>query len=181
MCQGAGKGRKNQHSWAGAEQSRDCDGGFNFSWVIERELAGSAAPQSLDDLLWLRLQGIEVLMRLAEEYTGIERRDVEEAGLVDIHIPFTDFVEPGQERISRVLLCIEKALSEGKAVAVCCRGGIGRTGCILACYCIRRYRMSAREALDFVRSRRAAVDCEAMESAVRKYAGRIHGNGESSA
>jgi len=38
---------------------------LNFSWLIEGEIAGSAAPASEEELAYLRSQGVRAIIRLA--------------------------------------------------------------------------------------------------------------------
>jgi len=40
---------------------------LNFSWPIDGEIAGHAAPLNADDLVFLRDKGIKGLVRMAEK------------------------------------------------------------------------------------------------------------------
>src|SRR5262245_59581181 len=103
-----------------------------FSWVDKPLLAALASPEGVEDLLWLRAQGIEVLLALTEDPP---RRDwVNEAGLLCVHIPVVDMEAPTQEQLDRCLSTIQKAHERKMGVAVHCIAGLGRTGVILACY-----------------------------------------------
>ncbi len=49
-----------------------------------------------------------------------------------------DWTAPSQKQIGRVLSFVARALADGKAVAVSCGAGYGRTGTILACYLVSK-------------------------------------------
>lgn len=129
---------------------------LNFSWLLDGQLAGSAAPMLVEDLEFLHAQGIRALVRLAcpgRDDFVIDASDVREVGLEDLHIPVEDFQAPDQEQIDRALSFIVGHLGEGKPVAVSCGAGCGRTGTILACFLIIEG-YSADDALKFLISKR---------------------------
>jgi protein-tyrosine phosphatase len=49
-----------------------------------------------------------------------------------------DFAPPSEADMRRVLATIDELLERGVPVYVHCRGGRGRTGCVVACYLIER-------------------------------------------
>ena len=76
------------------------DAPAGFSWIEQPLLAALAQPEASEDLLWLRQQGIDVLLSLTEERP---RRDwVNEAGLLVFHEPMQDMEAPSQEQLDRV-------------------------------------------------------------------------------
>src|SRR6476646_4514970 len=92
-----------------------------FSWVEKPLLAALARPSSLEDLRWLRTQGIEVLVSLTEDRP---RRDwSEEAGLLVFHEPLEDMEAPSQEQLDRATSAINKAIGARMPVAVHCAAG----------------------------------------------------------
>lgn len=110
---------------------------MNFGWIGERCLAGCRGPRSDEDLTFLASKGIRALVRLAyEEEAGITIHKVEQKGMDDCYEPVEDFTAPSQRQIDRVVAFIRGAIKEGKAVAVSCGAGYGRTGTILACYVV---------------------------------------------
>ena len=129
---------------------------LNFSWLIEGQVAGSAAPMSKAELEYLRLQGIGAIIRLAhpkhDDYV-MDHLAVTEAGLEDLQLPVEDFHAPSLEQIDAALRFIHEQVQMGRAVAVSCGACCGRTGSILACYLVSRG-YTAQEALLFVISKR---------------------------
>jgi atypical dual specificity phosphatase len=152
---------------------------LNFSWVIEGEVAGCAAPMSDSDLTYLRSEGIRAIVRLA--YPGrddfvIESSAVEAAGIRDLAIPVEDFHAPTQAQIEQAISFIDAHRDAGEPVAISCGAGCGRTGTILASYLVARG-YSARDALTEVISKRpcSAEILErtpAQEDAIRRFARR---------
>src|SRR5260221_5173842 len=97
-----------------------------FSWIDKPLLAGMALPESVEDLEWLRRQGIEILMSLTEDPP---RRDwINEAGLLVVHEAVEDMEAPTQEQLDRCVSAIERAHEKKMGVAVHCGAGLGRTG-----------------------------------------------------
>src|SRR5688572_10976288 len=101
-----------------------------FSWVEKPLLAALACPSGAEDMVWLRQQGIDVLISLTEDRP---RRDwVNDAGLLVMHVPVVDMEAPTQDQLDRCVSTIEKANERNMGVAVHCGAGMGRTGVVLA-------------------------------------------------
>jgi atypical dual specificity phosphatase len=143
-----------------------------FSWIDKPRLAGLARPESAEDLVWLREQGIDVLLSLTEERL---RRDwVNEAGLLVIHEPMIDMEAPTQDQLDRCISAIDRALDKKMGVAVHCTAGLGRTGVVLACRLVSRG-MSADNAIARIRRLRpGSIETEEQAVAVEQFAQR-HG------
>ena len=110
---------------------------MNFGWIWEGRLSGCRGPRSEKDLAFLSSKGIGALVRLASEReTGLVASQVGKARLEDCYEPVQDFTAPTQSQIDRVVVFIKGAMDRGKAVAVSCGAGYGRTGTILACYLV---------------------------------------------
>ena len=141
-----------------------------FSWIDKPRLAGLARPESADDLVWLREQGIDLLVSLIEDRL---RRDwVNEAGLLIVHEPVVDMEAPTQEQLDRCISAIDRALEKKMGVAVHCTAGLGRTGVVLACHLVTRG-MSADNAI--ARSRRlrpGSIETDEQAIAVDEFARR---------
>jgi len=141
-----------------------------FSWIDKPLLAGLARPGSVDDLAWMREQGIEMLISLTEDPP--RRAWINEAGLFLIHIPVEDLTAPTQPQLDQSIAAIRKAHERNWGVGVHCGAGLGRTGTILACYLVTQG-MSAKNAIARVRRlRHGSIENEEQERAVVQFAER---------
>lgn len=61
---------------------------------------------------------------------------------------FTDGTAPSLEIVDRFLEIVE---AEKGAVAVHCKAGLGRTGCLIACYAIKHYHFNAADFIGWIR------------------------------
>jgi atypical dual specificity phosphatase len=127
-----------------------------FYWLIESCLAGCSRPgedsgrpphdtatldatdpvQALDrDLMWLRNQEIGAVLSLTE--TPLTQEVVARHGLESLHIPVPDLTAPRPLQFQYALNFIDWQRAMGRAVAVHCLMGQGRTATVLAAYLIR--------------------------------------------
>ena len=142
----------------------------NFSWINKPFLAATAQPEDAEELVWLRAQGIELLVSLSEE--PLRRDWINEAGLMRIHVPVVDMTAPTQEQLDQCLSSIKRANERNMGVVVHCSAGLGRTGTVLACYFVQQG-MSAKNAVARVRRMRpGSVETEDQADAVVQYAKR---------
>ena len=142
----------------------------NFSWINKPFLAAMAQPEDAAELVWLREQGIELIVSLSEE--PLRRDWINEAGLMRIHVPVVDMTAPTQEQLDQCLSSIKRANERNMGVVVHCSAGLGRTGTVLACYFVQQG-MSAKNAVARVRRMRpGSVETEDQADAVVQYAKR---------
>ena len=123
-----------------------------FYWLIEGVLAGCPRPGSGDrprgatrqtnglsaldaDLTWLRGRGIAAVLTLTE--TPLPADSLDRHSLVSLHVPVADLTAPSADQLELALSFIDWQHISGRATAVHCRVGQGRTGCVLAAYLIR--------------------------------------------
>jgi atypical dual specificity phosphatase len=138
-----------------------------FSWVDNNTLAAMGRPETLEQMMWLRQHGIEVLISLTEEPPP--RRLINEAGLMHIHEPVVDMEPPTQEQLDRVLAVIARAHAQPLAVGVHCGAGLGRTGVVLASYFVTKD-LSPKNAVARVRRLRpGSIETPAQEEAVNEF------------
>jgi atypical dual specificity phosphatase len=130
---------------------------LNFSWIVEDRLAGSSGPRSIGDLVSLRKQGIEALVRLVEpDEAWLTVKEINDVGLEDCDEPVRDFTAPTQAQIDKIITYIDSHLERGVPVGVSCNAGIGRTGVILACYLVHKG-FTAKDAIELVREKRGRM------------------------
>lgn len=140
----------------------------NFSWIEQRRLAASAQPDDAEEYVWLRKQGIDLIITLTED--PLRRDWLDDAGLLGLHVPITDMDAPTLEQIREVLSAIRRANDRGMGVAVHCLFGRGRTGTMLAAYFVEKG-MNAREAIRQVRKLRpGSIETEAQEEIIEEFA-----------
>jgi atypical dual specificity phosphatase len=142
-----------------------------FSWVDPPHLAALARPESQAELAWLRAQGISLLISLTED--PLPRQWVNDAGLLNVHIPVEDMYPPSQQQIDVAMSAIEKALAQNFGVGIHCTAGFGRTGTMLACWFVRQGHPS-QAAIAKVRDLRpGSIETDEQEDAVLEYGRRV--------
>ena len=146
-----------------------------FSWIEKPLLAAMSRPEGVEDLEWLRKQGIELLLSLTEDPP---RRDwVNSAGLMLVHEPMIDMAAPDQEQLERCVAVILKAHGRKMGVAIHCAAGLGRTGVVVACFFIDKG-LNAKNAIARVRRLRpGSIETEEQEDAVDEFYRRKQGVG----
>jgi atypical dual specificity phosphatase len=144
-----------------------------FTWIEQPLLAAMGRPDSLEELQWLRQQGIEILISLTEDPP--RRPWVNEAGLMLVHVPVIDMEPPTQDDLDKCLTVIQRAHERHMGVAVHCGAGLGRTGVVLACWFVTKD-LSAKNAVARVRRLRpGSIETAEQEEAVSEFARRRSG------
>jgi atypical dual specificity phosphatase len=143
-----------------------------FSWIEKPLLAALALPSSVEDLIWLRKQGIEVLLSLTEDRP---RRDwVDQASLLVFHEPLVDMEPPTQEQLDRCVSVIQRATERNMGVAIHCGAGLGRTGTVLAAYLVAKGTDANTAIARIRRLRPGSIETEEQAEAVYTFARRRH-------
>jgi atypical dual specificity phosphatase len=138
----------------------------NFGWLINNKLAGSGMPTSIVELEWVRKQGVKSIITMTEN-------PLPKSWIKDInylHVPTEDLSAPDIDKIDQTVDFIQERIKNDEPIMVHCAAGIGRTGTILACYLIKYYNLSAKNAIEKVRKERpGSIQSESQEIAVGLY------------
>jgi len=136
---------------------------FNFSWLIDGQVAGMAHPPR-DAEPWLSDQGVTAVVSLTM------RPPASLGELNTLHAPIPDMTPPSLDLLMRTVEFMREELVAGGAVAVHCAAGIGRTGTVLAAFLVSNG-LTASEAIRAVRLRRpGSIETRSQEEVVHKFA-----------
>ncbi|KAF3940616.1 hypothetical protein ABW19_dt0209939 [Dactylella cylindrospora] len=78
-------------------------------------------------------------------------------GITHIDMIFDDGTCPTDEILRKFIYMAHKVISKGKKIAVHCKAGLGRTGCLIGAYLIYRYGFSANECIGYMRFMRPGM------------------------
>ena len=124
-----------------------------FSWVIENMIAGMERPglfYDLDqDLEYLRVMGIDVIVNLEEEE---HFRDYK--GFTVKHIPVDDFGLPELGDFEEFVEFTQSQVTKKRRVAVHCFAGMGRTNLMIASFLMHYLKIGPVTALETVKLKR---------------------------
>lgn len=144
----------------------------NFSFIIGRQLAGCAHPDSMgrcdEALEELRDHGIGAIVSLDE--IGLPLHLIADYGFHYLHLAMPDFGVPTPGQAEQFVEFVRREFANSNAVVVHCGAGYGRTGTMLACFLVSEGK-SPQEAVSIVRkSRPGSVETFEQEDFVFQFA-----------
>lgn len=126
---------------------------LGFRWIVSGELAGSPQPGLYgdweDDITYLKKRGIGFVMSLTEE--PLIQQELTDEGFGFYHLPIRDMDAPMPRNAHEALNVLIAKIDAGHKVLIHCKGGVGRTGMIGACYLVTKG-YTPQEAIQKVRS-----------------------------
>jgi atypical dual specificity phosphatase len=143
----------------------------NFSWVIDKKLAGSGIPVNLPQLLWVAKNGIRSIITVRERPLPTSWLANTSQKLEYMHLKVDDFCAPSLESLESTVRYIDQHINEEKPVLVHCAAGKGRTGTILSAYIMKQDpNLSSLEAINKIRVLRpGSVQSEEQTSALQSF------------
>ena len=125
----------------------------SFQWLLPKLLGGMARPglvyDEAQDLDALRALGVRRLVSL--EPAPYSSARLAEVGICGAHLPIADMQAPPVEAAYAMIADTETWLARGAPTVYHCKGGLGRTGTLLAAHLIVRG-MAPLHALEELRS-----------------------------
>lgn len=125
----------------------------------------------VEDLAFLKAQGIDVLVNLTE--TPLEEEALAAAGLETLHIPIVDKKAPSAEQIDLFTGFVDERLRAGQCALTHCLGGYGRTGTMLVCYLVHCGARAEEALAEMRRMRPGSVETAEQEAAIYAYEERV--------
>jgi len=99
-------------------------------------------------------------------------KDWQAANIDFLNLPTPDCTAVLDENVEKGVAFLHHHISRGRKVIVNCLAGVGRSATIVICYLVKHQGMSAKEAVAFVRSKRAIAVGE-KSPAIRSYVERV--------
>lgn len=146
----------------------------NFSWVIEDEVCALGLPKKDSDLVFLLDNNVRCLVSLTNKRVPSIGK-FPDIKLKKFRVP--DFTAPSLKQIDKILKTIGKFNRKGKAVAIQCLHGTGRTGTVLACLFVKRFKYQPGVAINKIQTMRpGSFESKQQEDRVHEFWEREQGS-----
>jgi atypical dual specificity phosphatase len=126
---------------------------MGLRWVIPGSLGGMHQPGLLGDMdgdfAALNALGVDTLVTLTE--APLDTSAADPGRLRVLWLPIDDMQAPELDACRQLLSELNVEMEQGRHVVFHCRGGLGRTGLMLACFLIAHRGMSPEQAIEHVR------------------------------
>ena len=144
---------------------------LGYYWIVQGEIAGSPQPGLYgdwdEDIAYLKQNGLSFVVSLTEEPL-IKDRIISE-GFGFYHLPIRDMDAPMPRMADEAIKIMRQQTAEGNRVLLHCKGGVGRTGMMGACYLVSKG-YSAKDSIEMVRKvNNAYIQTRTQESLIAHY------------
>mmetsp|Transcript_35927 Transcript_35927/g.48664 ORF Transcript_35927/g.48664 Transcript_35927/m.48664 type:complete len:309 (-) Transcript_35927:238-1164(-) len=128
----------------------------DLNWILPGKFIAFSGPLNVTDKygsftpenyvpIWKKM-GVTLVVRLNKP--GYDRQKFIKAGIKHLDLYFLDGTPPPEEIVDKFLEASEK---ENGAVAVHCKAGLGRTGSLIALYCMKHFGFPAAAYIGWIR------------------------------
>ncbi len=140
---------------------------WNFSWIRENVIAGSAGPVIDKQFEFLDDKGIEVIINLADIQYELSKELKDKFYLYNLSI--TDFSIPTELNVMEFWSICKKHMDLKNPIVVHCHAGCGRTGTMLAIWILLTQQVKTGiEAIHLIRRLRpCSIETEEQEDFVK--------------
>ena len=97
------------------------------------------------DVAQLHVDGVRAVVNTCEEYDG-PVEEYRKHGIVQLHVPTTDFTHPRLEDIEKAVDFIQRHADAGESVYVHCKAGRARSATVALCWLMKHRGMTMDEA-----------------------------------
>lgn len=158
----------------------------NFSWILDKKLAGSGLPISFQQFKWIINSGVRSIVTVREtplppEWFDMkflrERQFETEGEIAYLHLKVEDYHAPSINELTSTITYIENRIRENRPVLVHCAAGKGRTGTILAAYLMKYENLDPIKAISKIRTiRPGSIQTKVQEEAIQEFWSRLGEN-----
>jgi cell division cycle 14 len=130
----------------------------DLNWLADGKFVAFAGPHSAQYqneyhnlppesyVPYFKKKGVKLVVRLNKKY--YDARSFTKNGINHVDMYFLDGSNPPEHILQRFL---EMAEHTDGGVAVHCKAGLGRTGCVIGCYLMKHYKITAAECIGWFR------------------------------
>lgn len=122
---------------------------MNFSWIIDKELMISSAPESNTMLRALKSAGIKAVICATENPFPVEAYN--QLGMEVLELPLVSNNPPSLEELKRFAQWTALMIHAKQPIMIFCEQGFDRAGMLAACFLIIHRHFSSRDALKEIR------------------------------
>jgi cell division cycle 14 len=130
----------------------------DFNWVLPNKILAFSSPTTYDTdgglspshyLPYFKKNRVATVVRLNSKMYS--HSEFEDHGIKVYDLEYPDGTNPCDEIVIQFIRLVDREISQGKAVAVHCRAGLGRTGTLIGLYIMYKYGADVRSTISWLR------------------------------